>query len=111
MTTDMQELKTQIEDFRSKTVATLKRLSELMAQSQGTQIPSGLQERWAGLDKNNYRVLVLGEANRGKSSFINALLGRELLPVNLAITTSQIYCIRSAQKEAYRLRYESAESQ
>ena len=41
-----------------------------------------------------FLVVVIGEFNAGKSSFINALLGEELLPVGVTPTTETIELIR-----------------
>ena len=41
-----------------------------------------------------FRIVVMGEIKKGKSSFINALLGvKNLVPVNSDIATSTIYKI------------------
>ena len=57
------------------------------------------------LKKNEFNILVAGETKRGKSSFINALLGDNYLPVDDSIATSQAFEIRHSEKEAYRLRF------
>lgn len=44
-----------------------------------------LERRW---DAQRLRVLVAGEAKRGKSSLINAVLGREVLPTGVTPLTS-----------------------
>ena len=43
-----------------------------------------------GLDDLALRVVVFGEFNRGKSTLINALLGREVLPASLVPTTGHL---------------------
>jgi GTP-binding protein EngB required for normal cell division len=63
------------------------------------------------LEDNHYKVLVVGEAKRGKSSFINALIGRDILPTNVDIATSQVFQVSQAEKEAYRLRFEDNSQQ
>ena len=47
----------------------------------------------------------MGEAKRGKSSFINALIGRDVLPTDVDVATSQVFRI-SRGSEAYRVRFE-----
>lgn len=42
------------------------------------------------LNNNTFNIVVLGEVNRGKSTFINALLGKNILPSNILPTTSVI---------------------
>ena len=42
------------------------------------------------LKENKFNLVVLGEFNRGKSTFLNALLGKVILPSNILPTTSVI---------------------
>ncbi|HEX2148816.1 MAG TPA: dynamin family protein [Actinomycetota bacterium] len=51
-------------------------------------------------------MLVVGEAKRGKSTFVNALIGRDILPTAVEVATSQVFNVRPAKQEAYRLRFE-----
>src|SRR4051794_21116940 len=67
---------------------------------------SALRERVAS---GAYRVLVGGEVKRGKSTFINALLGDPVLPHDLDVATSQVFRVRDGE-EAYRLRFEDGSS-
>src|SRR5690242_12424820 len=46
------------------------------------------------LDEERFSVVVLGEFNHGKSTFINALLGQALLPVGITPTTAVLSQIR-----------------
>lgn len=41
-----------------------------------------------------FLVVVIGEFNAGKSTFVNAMLGDELLPMNITPTTSMIEVVR-----------------
>ena len=51
-----------------------------------------------------FRIVVMGEIKKGKSSFINALLGvRDLVPVSSDIATSTIYKICCGEKIAYKV--------
>ncbi|HEX2149786.1 MAG TPA: dynamin family protein, partial [Actinomycetota bacterium] len=49
---------------------------------------------------------VVGEAKRGKSTFVNALIGRDILPTDVEVATSQVFNVRPAKREAYRVRFE-----
>ena len=51
-----------------------------------------------------FRIVVMGEIKKGKSSFINALLGvKNLVPVNSDIATSTIYKICYGSKISYKV--------
>src|SRR5579885_2141666 len=47
--------------------------------------PPALVESRHRLAADSYTVLVVGEAKRGKSTFVNALIGRPLLPTAVEI--------------------------
>jgi GTPase SAR1 family protein len=96
----------QTEGVRQQTVAVL---DELIARADGFELagpPPALESYREKLRENSYKVLVVGEAKRGKSTFVNALIGRDLLPTDVDIATSQVFNIRPSEREAYRLRFE-----
>lgn len=61
--------------------APLRRLAELT----GDPAATALQQRWAG---RRFRILIAGEAKRGKSTLVNALIGRPLLPTGVTPLTA-----------------------
>ena len=48
------------------------------------------------LDAARLRVLVVGEAKRGKSTLVNAMLGREVLPSSVTPLTAVTTTVGSA---------------
>jgi small GTP-binding protein len=48
------------------------------------------------LREDRFHLVVVGEFNHGKSTFVNALLGRDALPVGVTPTTAAIHHIRYA---------------
>jgi small GTP-binding protein len=52
------------------------------------------------LDRGRLRVVVIGEAKRGKSSLINTLLGRQVLPTGVVPVTTLITELVHAETEA-----------
>ncbi|HEX2660877.1 MAG TPA: dynamin family protein, partial [Polyangia bacterium] len=46
------------------------------------------QVRIPKLDEERFSLVVLGEFNHGKSTFVNALLGKPLLPTGITPTTA-----------------------
>jgi small GTP-binding protein len=47
-------------------------------------------ERLAKLENERFHLVVLGEFNHGKSTFVNAMLGTELLPTGITPTTAAL---------------------
>jgi GTPase SAR1 family protein len=84
-------------------------LDELMARAGEFDVaepPPALDGYREKLRQSAYKVLVVGEAKRGKSTFVNALIGRDILPTDVEVATSQVFSVRPSEREAYRVRYE-----
>lgn len=64
-----------------------------------------LEKRIESLKKGKYTLAVAGEVKAGKSTFINALLGTELLPADVLQTTSAIVEIFKSEKSFLRVKY------
>src|SRR5918997_2262300 len=97
----------QIEGIRRQTVAVL---DDLIAKAGGFELadpPAALGRYRHKLRENAYKVLVVGEAKRGKSTFVNALIGQDILPTDVDVATSQVFNIRPSEHQAYRLRFEN----
>ena len=99
------------EAARIKTLAVIKSLQEKCTEFDLPRPPSGLEQYRQKLESNIHEVLVVGEAKRGKSTFVNALIGRDILPTDVDIATSQVFRICPAVSEAYRLRFEDDSQQ
>ncbi len=50
------------------------------------------------LEEDRFHLVVVGEFNHGKTTFVNALLGEEALPVGVTPTTAAIHHIRWAEE-------------
>jgi len=86
-----------LEEFRERKLTVLAALGELsdLARSAGA---AGLSRRLdadlvSKLEKDRFHLVVVGEFNHGKSSFVNALLGRRVLPVGVTPTTAVVHHI------------------
>ena len=55
--------------------------------------------------KRAFRLAVIGEFNAGKSTLINALLGKRILPTSLQPTTAAITTLRYGTTERFRVTY------
>jgi hypothetical protein len=59
------------------------------------------------LHEDRFHLVVVGEFNHGKSSFVNALLGEPALPVGVTPTTAAIHHIRYAKTPEATISYAS----
>jgi Dynamin family len=63
------------------------------------------------LETARLRVLVVGEAKRGKSALINALLGREVLPAGVTPLTAVPTTVRQAAAEGIEVSFGEGQSE
>ncbi|MDQ0193538.1 dynamin family protein [Paenibacillus wynnii] len=64
-----------------------------------------LQMTREGLADDLFKIVVVGEFSRGKSTFVNGLLGRRVLPSSANPTTTVLSKIIYADEPYYRLHY------
>lgn len=86
----------------------------LIATSKEFQLPpppQELEQSRGRLNDKKYKILVVGEVKRGKSTFVNALIGKTVLPEDVDIATSQVFHVSRSETEAYRLRFEDDSTQ
>lgn len=95
-----------VEQLKKQFEEKLARLDELDYIRQDADTCKGVQDIKKDLQKNFYTVVVLGEFKRGKSTFINALLGKELLPTNVLPETATINAIMYSEKPVVKVLYQ-----
>ncbi len=100
-----------LEGFRERKSEVTAALNELSAIAQGVGAKS-LKERVdrelvKKLEEDRFHLVVVGEFNHGKSSFVNALLGENVLPVGVTPTTAAIHHLRHAEKPEATVVYQS----
>jgi len=100
-----------IQSVRLETIDLLHDAEALWQCSDLSQTPLGLGAYRKKLTENVYKVLVVGEAKRGKSTFVNAVIGSDILPTDVDIATCQVFRVLRAEQEAYRVRYEDGSAQ
>src|SRR6201996_502667 len=59
------------------------------------------------LEEDRFPLVVVGEFNHGKSSFVNALLGETVLPVGVTPTTAAIHQLKYAETPESTVVYSS----
>jgi GTPase SAR1 family protein len=104
--TEATALNQQAGAVRQQMISILENLAKKASEFELPKPPEALERYHQRLVENTYKVLVAGEAKRGKSKFINALIGQDILPTNVRVTTSQVFDVRLAERDAYRLRFE-----
>lgn len=61
------------------------------------------------MEKDSFSIAVVGEFKRGKSTFINALLGEEILPAEVLPTTATLNRVTSSSKPFVKIIFEDDE--
>ena len=92
----------------------LQLMSDLAVKGKENDLPEPNQNYFNSqkrLGDKTYNVIVVGEAKRGKSSFINSLIGDSILPTDVDISTAQVIKISKTEQEAFRLRFEDGSAQ
>jgi small GTP-binding protein len=78
-------------EHKEQVTATLSRLAELAGELGMRSLRADIEGvRLPKLAEDRFNLVVLGEFNHGKSTFVNALLGEEILPVGITPTTATI---------------------
>jgi len=72
-------------------------------------LPQGMVLIKDNLGKTDFTLVVSGEVNRGKSTFINAIIGQEILPTFDKVTTSQVFKVINSEKESYYLVFDNGD--
>lgn len=91
-----------LEGFRERKDEVTVALQELSAIAEGLGAKS-LKDRLdrelvKKLEEDRFHLVVVGEFNHGKSTFVNALLGETVLPVGVTPTTAAIHHLKYADK-------------
>ncbi|MDO4548585.1 MAG: dynamin family protein, partial [Clostridia bacterium] len=104
----MLELKKNFSECREKALNLYEGISKQGPEFSLPEPMSAVKKLSDTIKREEHTIVVMGEVSRGKSSWINGLIGKELLPTDPQTTTSQAFCIRSVDdgKEAFRVRYE-----
>src|SRR3954470_20386635 len=93
---------------RDDVVATLRDLLKVAegvgAKTLGTRLGADLVQK---LEADRFHLVVGGEFNHGKSTFVNALLGANVLPVGVTPTTAVIHHLEYAAEPRAEVVFES----
>lgn len=94
---------TNLQDFselKSSLKKDLEQLQETIAffTSKESQITDDISSILQRLSTDSFKILVVGEFSTGKSTFLNAIIGRQLLPTETTETTATINIIKYGEK-------------
>ncbi len=95
------EGKAMLDAFRDKKTEVTSALAELSALAEAVGAKT-LKERVDRdlvhkLEEDRFHLVVVGEFNHGKSTFVNALLGESVLPVGVTPTTAAIHHLKYSE--------------
>ena len=105
----MSDISPLIDQTRSVRRQTLAILDDIAKRGKAYELPdppTSLEEYRLKVLDNTYKVLVAGEMKRGKSSFVNALIGHDILPTDVDVSTCEVFRVSRALQEGYRIRFE-----
>jgi len=87
-------------ELKSKALTQLRDVAILADQSGARSLARTLREdRIPRLEDERFHLVVLGEFNHGKTTFVNALLGAPVLPMGVTPTTAVIHCIQYGEDQ------------
>jgi len=83
----------------------LEDLAELATASDATDLATEVASLAARVRDGLYYVACVGQFKRGKSSLLNALVGRAVLPVGVVPVTAVVTVVRHGEQEGARVRF------
>lgn len=77
----------------------------------GTEMKKCIRKLANSISSRIYRVAVIGEFKRGKSSLINALIGSKVLPTDILPMTASITRVKYGENKKITVHYKSGEQE
>ena len=92
-------------DKKEKLTTKLQQLYTIAKDLELTNRMDFIGENIECLDREKFELVVVGEFSRGKSTFVNAMLGNKILPARKKATTAVISKIIYSDEPKYYLHY------
>lgn len=90
-------------ELKSKALSGLREVAALADEAGAKSLARKLREdRIPRLEDERFHLVVLGEFNHGKTTFVNALLGAPVLPMGVTPTTAVIHRIHYGEEKTAR---------
>ena len=86
-------------------INSLQKLEEIYSYLNMPQATQRMRKILTRMENDTFHLLIVGEFSRGKSTFVNALLGRKILPASKNPTTAIISKIVYGEKPDYHICY------
>lgn len=96
---------------KDQIVSILQELRSISTAINTVSLTSHIDEECRKIEKNEFYLAVVGQFKRGKTSFINALLGDDLLPVGIVPVTSVITFVRCGDRTKIEVVFSSGRRQ
>lgn len=91
-------------------VALYERIKQIALKLDNKALVSEIEEAKNFLLRDDFKIVVVGEFSRGKSTFINALLGKRVLPAKTNPTTTIINTITYGENKKFVLHFRDTET-
>jgi small GTP-binding protein len=90
---------------RQQVTSALEALSQLASECELKQAHAAASDALHRLSENRFNLVVFGEFKRGKSTFLNSLLGRDVLPTAVIPLTSIVTIVQYGEQERAVVRF------
>ncbi len=106
-----QEIEPQVVKLQGEIISTMDQITALSEKDERMPKPTPSFIQSKGMVANqSFNVVVCGEVKKGKSSLLNAIVGKSYLPVNNEIATSQVFRIANSDTESFSLVFSDGSS-
>lgn len=106
-----QEIEPQVVKLQGEIISTMDQIAALSEKDERMPKPTPSFIQSKGMVANqSFNVVVCGEVKKGKSSLLNAIVGKSYLPVNNEIATSQVFRIANSDTESFSLVFSDGSS-
>lgn len=109
-----EEIKQETTLLKDNILSIMKKMIEQKTGKFGDNLPAydiSFEAAYNLLLKPDYNLVISGEVNRGKSTFINAIIGRDILPTYDKETTSQVFKIVNSKEESFFIVFDNGDTQ
>jgi len=93
-------------EIRAQLIGNIDSLTDISSRRGNEKIADNLKEIREKLIENRFHLVVLGQFKRGKSTFINSIIGDKILPTSVVPLTSIVTMLKYGQEEQIEVIFE-----